>query len=184
MSRILLLTFCLFLFTRTVAQEINYNYNQYVDPLIGTSRMGHTFPGATVPFGMVQLSPETDALQYELNGRYNKDVYKYCAGYQWTDQQWKTQERIRVILKHQYKPKPDGLGGNDDCGQMSAWYIFSTLGFYPVVPASGQYAIGSPSVKTATLQFENGKRLVIECKNQSNAAEETIINQRRSNERR
>jgi len=58
---------------------------QYVNPLIGTAKMGHTFPGATVPFGAVQLSPDTDTLSYEENGAYNKDVYKYCAGYQYDD---------------------------------------------------------------------------------------------------
>lgn len=58
---------------------------KYVKPIIGTQKMGHTFPGATVPFGMVQLSPDTDTLSYEENGKYNKDVYKYCAGYQYDD---------------------------------------------------------------------------------------------------
>jgi predicted alpha-1,2-mannosidase len=57
----------------------------YVDPFIGTQEMGHTFPGAAVPFGMVQLSPETDTVQYDKNGRYNPDVYRYCAGYQYAD---------------------------------------------------------------------------------------------------
>jgi len=58
---------------------------RYVNPLIGTDKMGHTYPGATVPFGMVQLSPDTDTIPYEVNGKYNKDVYKYCAGYQYDD---------------------------------------------------------------------------------------------------
>ncbi|HAN78337.1 MAG TPA: sugar hydrolase, partial [Bacteroidales bacterium] len=56
------------------------NLLPYVNPLIGTAKMGHTYPGATVPFGAVQLSPDTDTLQYEVNGKYNADVYKYCAG--------------------------------------------------------------------------------------------------------
>ena len=66
-----------------VAQQ--KNPAQYVNPMIGTQRMGHTFPGATVPFGMVQLSPDTDTIPYESNGKYNPDVYKYCAGYQYDD---------------------------------------------------------------------------------------------------
>src|ERR1700734_1599120 len=61
------------------------NLVQYVRPIIGSSRMGHVFPGATVPFGMVQLSPETDTVSYDLNGHYNPDVYEYCAGYQYED---------------------------------------------------------------------------------------------------
>lgn len=61
------------------------NLIQYVDPMIGTAKMGHTYPGATVPFGSVQLSPETDTIAYSLNGKYNGEVYKYCAGYQYED---------------------------------------------------------------------------------------------------
>jgi putative alpha-1,2-mannosidase len=72
-----------------------------------------------------------------------------------------------MILKHQYHAAPDGLGGNDDCGQMSAWYLFSALGFYPVAPASGMYMLGSPAIKTAILKLENGRTLTIEARNQS-----------------
>ncbi len=61
------------------------NYVRYVNPLIGTQKMGHTFPGATVPFGSVQLSPDTDQQPHNINGVYNKDAYKYCAGYQYDD---------------------------------------------------------------------------------------------------
>jgi len=70
------------LFLLSYAQQ---NLVPYVHPLIGTEKMGHTYPGATVPFGSVQLSPDTDTLSYELNGKYNKDVYKYCAGYKYED---------------------------------------------------------------------------------------------------
>ncbi len=97
----------------------------------------------------------------------NEPAHHVAYLYNWTDAPWKTQERVRMILKHQYRPTPDGLGGNDDCGQMSAWYLFSALGFYPVAPASGQYAIGSPIVKTAVLRLENGRTLTIEARDQS-----------------
>src|SRR4051812_35541444 len=60
---------------------------QYVNPLIGTQKMGHTFPGATVPFGAVQLSPDTDEQPYLIGGKYNKDTYKYCAGYNYDDKE-------------------------------------------------------------------------------------------------
>jgi predicted alpha-1,2-mannosidase len=86
--------------------------------------------------------------------------------YNWTDKPWKTQERVRMILQTMYSNTPDGLCGNDDAGQMSAWYIFSALGFYPVLPGSDQYAIGSPMVKSAWLRFENGKTLTISTVNQ------------------
>ncbi|MFM2047808.1 MAG: hypothetical protein RI955_354, partial [Bacteroidota bacterium] len=61
------------------------NLTKYVNPMIGTEKMGHTFPGATVPFGSVQLSPETDTIVYEKNGKYNGDVYQYCSGYRHED---------------------------------------------------------------------------------------------------
>ena len=67
----------------------------------------------------------------------------------------------------QYKATPVGLGGNDDAGQMSAWYILSSLGFYPVAPGSEDYAIGSPAIDHAVLNLENGKTFEIEAINQS-----------------
>ena len=77
------LLYCLLLSpTLSLAQQ---NLLKYVKPIIGTQKMGHTFPGATVPFGSVQLSPDTDTISYELNGKYNGDVYKYCAGYKYED---------------------------------------------------------------------------------------------------
>ena len=58
----------------------------------------------------------------------NEPSHHVAYLYNWTDSAWKTQERVRMILKNQYHAAPDGLGGNDDCGQMSAWFLFSTLG--------------------------------------------------------
>jgi len=63
------------------------NYTQYVNPLIGTERMGHTYPGATVPFGAVQLSPDTDEQPHNIGGKYNPEAYRYCAGYQYEDKE-------------------------------------------------------------------------------------------------
>lgn len=97
----------------------------------------------------------------------NEPAHHVAYLYNWTSSPWKTQERVRMILNHQYHATPDGLGGNDDCGQMSAWYIFSALGFYPVAPGNNEYALGSPAIAKATIHLENGKTLVIEAKNQS-----------------
>ncbi|HEV7644420.1 MAG TPA: GH92 family glycosyl hydrolase [Pyrinomonadaceae bacterium] len=97
----------------------------------------------------------------------NEPSHHVAYLYNWTDEPWKTQERVRMILNHQYHAAPDGLGGNDDCGQMSAWYLFSALGFYPVAPGSDRYALGSPAVKSAVLKLENGRALTIEAINQS-----------------
>src|SRR5882724_9508404 len=85
MKKILTALFACATVIASAQTKTNDNLVQYVKPIIGTQRMGHVFPGATVPFGMVQLSPETDTASYELNGKYNPDVYKYCAGYQYDD---------------------------------------------------------------------------------------------------
>ena len=97
----------------------------------------------------------------------NEPAHHAAYLYNWTNKPYKTQERVRMILKHLYKPTHDGLGGNDDCGQMSAWYLFSSLGFYPVAPGNDQYSLGSPAIKSAVMKFENGKTLTIEAENQS-----------------
>jgi len=80
--RFALLIVGIILFTFSVSAQSKL---KYINPLIGTSKMGHTFPGATVPFGAVQLSPDTDTLSYAVDGKYNPNVYKYCAGYQYDD---------------------------------------------------------------------------------------------------
>ena len=80
----------------------------------------------------------------------------------------KTQARLKQIVESQYKPTPDGLVGNDDLGQMSAWLIFTALGFYPVAPGSNQYVLGRPFVDRAVLHLPNGKTLAIESINMSN----------------
>jgi predicted alpha-1,2-mannosidase len=87
--------------------------------------------------------------------------YMYC----YAGAPWKTQERVHQIVDAMYKNKPDGLSGNDDCGQMSAWYVFSVLGFYPVAPGSNEYVIGSTCIKNAVINLENGKRFEIEVDN-------------------
>lgn len=97
----------------------------------------------------------------------NEPSHHVAYLYNWTDQPWKTQEKVRMILRNQYHNGPGGLGGNDDAGQMSAWYIFSALGFYPVAPGSVDYQLGSPLINKATLQLENGKSFSVEAVNQS-----------------
>lgn len=99
----------------------------------------------------------------------NEPAHHVAYLYNFAGKPWKTQQTVRRILDNQYKPAPDGLGGNDDCGQMSAWYIFSALGFYPVAPGSDEYQTGSPIVNSAVLNLENGKQLKIKVQNQSKA---------------
>lgn len=97
----------------------------------------------------------------------NEPSHHVAYLYNITGEPWKAQQKIRMILKHQYHNGADGLGGNDDCGQMSAWFIFSSLGFYPVAPASDEYWLGSPAVRHAKLQFDNGNTLIVKAINQS-----------------
>ncbi|RUA08737.1 MAG: glycoside hydrolase family 92 protein [Flavobacteriia bacterium] len=87
--------------------------------------------------------------------------------YNFIGKPWKTQKIIRQILDTQYKNTPDGHCGNEDCGQMSSWYVFSSLGFYPENPAQGIYNIGSPYFNKAILHLENGKTFTVEAKNNS-----------------
>lgn len=88
----------------------------------------------------------------------------------------RTQELVRKIMTGLYSSKPDGLCGNEDCGQMSAWYVFSALGFYPVCPGSNQYVIGSPLFDKAVMELENGKSLTINKKGDSPYIKSVMLN--------
>ena len=81
--------------------------------------------------------------------------------YAWTSSPWKTQYWQREIMNRMYRNNIDGLCGNDDCGQMSAWYIFSAMGFYPVCPGSGEYILGAPYLPYMRINLENGRTLEI-----------------------
>lgn len=151
-----------------------WNYGLYVP---------HNIPDMVeIMGGKDRFAQHLDSLfEMELNDKYiekNEDITRdgiigsYVHGnepghhipylYNWTNQPWKTQARVRMIMDTMYGTGPAGLCGNDDAGQMSAWYIFSALGFYPVCPGSEEYALGSPMIKTASIQLENGKTLNIE----------------------
>ena len=81
--------------------------------------------------------------------------------FQWTKEPWRTAYWLREIMERMYVPKRDGLGGNDDCGQMSAWYIFSAMGFYPVCPGSGEYVLGAPYLPEMSLSLDSGKTFTV-----------------------
>jgi putative alpha-1,2-mannosidase len=97
----------------------------------------------------------------------NEPGHHYTYLYDYAGVAWKTQEKVRRYTLSQYKNAPAGLDGNDDCGQMSAWYIFSAMGFYPVCPGSNEYAIGSPLLPEAVIKLPNGKKLTIIANNVS-----------------
>ncbi len=99
-----------------------------------------------------------------LIGQYihgNEPSHHSAYAYVYAGQPWRTQERLKQIVESQYHSRPDGLAGNDDVGQMSAWLMFTAMGFYPVTPGSGQYVIGRPFTDRTTLNLPNGRRFVI-----------------------
>ncbi|MEI6020985.1 MAG: glycoside hydrolase domain-containing protein, partial [Bacteroidota bacterium] len=97
----------------------------------------------------------------------NEPAHHVAYLYNFSGEAGKTQAILRKIMNQQYKPTVDGLGGNDDCGQMSAWYIFSAMGFYPVTPGSTTYQLGSPVIRSAKINLENGNQFKILVENQS-----------------
>ena len=103
-----------------------------------------------------------------LIGQYahgNEPSHHKAYLYSYAGQAWKTQAMIRRILEEMYSDQPDGIVGNEDCGQMSAWYIMSSLGFYPVAPGSGEYVLTSPLFKRADMRLHNGKTLTVKANN-------------------
>lgn len=105
-----------------------------------------------------------------LIGQYahgNEPSHHAAYWYSFVGKPWKTAEIVRKITGEFYTSKPDGLCGNEDCGQMSAWYIFSSMGFYPFCPGTNQYVLGSPVFDRITINLENGKQFIVVCKNQS-----------------
>jgi predicted alpha-1,2-mannosidase len=100
-----------------------------------------------------------------LIGQYahgNEPSHHVAYLYAYAGQPWKTQLRVRQVMSTLYSDRPDGLSGNEDCGQMSAWLVMSALGLYPVDPVSARYVFGSPLVRRAELSIGAGRRLVIE----------------------
>ena len=99
-----------------------------------------------------------------LIGQYahgNEPSHHMAYLYNFVNKPYKTQEKVHQILTELYKNEPDGIAGNEDCGQMSAWYVFSAMGFYPVTPGADQYIIGTPLFDKATINLENGNNFTI-----------------------
>jgi len=161
--------------------EVNFNYTE-------ANAWQYQFYVPQDINGMIQLSggkqnfeDQLDALfvaANETTGRDQADITgligQYAHGnepshhmaylYNFVNKPSKTQEKINEILTELYKNTPDGISGNEDCGQMSAWYVFSSLGFYPVTPGSQDYIIGSPLFDKATINLENGNQFTIQSK--------------------
>lgn len=115
---------------------------------------------------------EIREMQIEDMGNYahgNQPIQHMIYLYDWAGTPWKAQQHVRAVMDKLYAATPDGYPGDEDNGQTSAWYVWSALGFYPVAPASGQYAIGTPRFRRVTLAMPNGRTLVIEGRNNGTA---------------
>ena len=112
-----------------------------------------------------ELPPDAPPDIAGMVGQYahgNEPGHHVAYMYAYAGQPYKTQSRVRMLLETMYRKDFDGLAGNEDCGQMSAWYVLSALGFYAFDPASGNYVFGGPLFDRATIHLENGKSLVVE----------------------
>jgi predicted alpha-1,2-mannosidase len=118
------------------------------------------------PAGMIEMMGGKDKFAAKLDENFagkhyrhdNEPGHHYIYLYAYCGQPWKTQELIRKHTSENFRNQPIGINGNEDCGQMAAWYIFGVMGFYPVAPASAEYAIGAPQFPELTLHFTaNGK---------------------------
>ena len=123
------------------------------------AKLDALFDAKVDPSKFAHVEDITGLIGYYAHG--NEPSHHVGYLYVYAGQPWRTQERLKQIVESQYKAEPNGLSGNDDLGQMSAWLIFTALGFYPVTPASGEYVIGRPFVNRALLHLSNGKEFKI-----------------------
>ncbi|GAB3037665.1 GH92 family glycosyl hydrolase [Oleiagrimonas citrea] len=131
------------------------------------AKLDHVFEAKVDPKEFAHVEDISGLIGYYAHG--NEPSHHIAYLYDYAGAPWKTQQRLKQIMDTQYAPTPTGLAGNDDLGQMSAWYIFTALGFYPVAPASNQYVIGRPFVDWAELHLPNGKSFTIVAKHLDDA---------------
>jgi len=147
-----------------VPHDINSLNTLYGQETSLSNKLDSLFSASSVISGRQQ--PDIDGMigQYAHG---NEPSHNFAYLYNYTDEPWKTQELVHKITTELYHNNPDGLSGNEDCGQMSSWYVLSALGIYPTVPGLAEYTIGTPTVKTASLKLENGNTFKIHTENLS-----------------
>lgn len=157
-------------FTEGNAWQYNFAVPQDIDGLI--SMMGGKEKFETKLDSLFMVSSKTSGLNLPdvsgLIGQYahgNEPSHHMAYLYDYCGAPWKTQERVRQIMNEMYHDAPDGLSGNEDCGQMSAWYVMSAMGFYEVTPGYPYYAIGSPLFDTVKIHQENNKTFTVIARN-------------------
>jgi predicted alpha-1,2-mannosidase len=164
--------------------EVNFNYTE-------ANGWQYTLFAPQDIQGLIELMGGPDTFETKLDelfstestleGRHQVDITgligQYAHGnepshhvaylYNYIQKPWKTQEKIHQIMEEMYQNAPDGLSGNEDCGQMSSWYNLSAMGFYSVTPGSDYYALGAPTFEKISLNLENGKQFVVQANNLS-----------------
>jgi len=147
-----------------VPQDISYLDTLYNSASTLENKLDSLFSAKTILSGRQQPDIAGMIGQYAHG---NEPSHNFAYLYNYVDRPWKTQAVVHQITSTLYKNQPDGLAGNEDCGQMSAWYVFSALGLYPTVPGIAEYSIGSPKVKKAVIVLENGTHFNIKTRNLS-----------------
>ena len=156
-------------YTEANAWQYNWYVPQNVPDLINLMGGDRSFATKLDTFFTLASKPG------DVNGNASGFIGQYAHGnepshhiaylYDYAGQPWKTQYYVAKVLNELYNNSSSGYAGNEDCGQMSSWYIFSSMGFYPVNPANGVYAIGSPILKSASMTLPNGKIFSMSVKN-------------------
>jgi predicted alpha-1,2-mannosidase len=123
------------------------------------AKLDQVFDAKVDPKTFAHMEDITGLIGWYAHG--NEPSHHVAYLYAYAGQPWRTQQRLATIMATQYKPRPDGLAGNDDLGQMSAWFVFTALGFYPVTPGSNEYVIGRPFLPRATLNLPNGRHFSV-----------------------
>lgn len=147
---------------------VPHDFTTYVTMAGGAQHVGVMLD--SLFFGNTKMTGRQQVDLTGIMGQYahgNEPGHHAPYMYNYVGQPWKTQQVVRRILSEQYADAPDGLCGNEDCGQMSAWYVLSAMGFYAVAPGSNCYDIGSPLFDKVKIQKDDGSVFTIICKNQS-----------------
>ncbi|MBP5217727.1 MAG: GH92 family glycosyl hydrolase [Bacteroidales bacterium] len=166
----------------TEGNSLHYTWSVFHDPAGLIGLMGGDDAFVSMLDSIFSIPPLFDDSYYgfpihEIREMQVMDMGNYAHGnqpaqhmiyfYDWAGRPWKAQQRIREVMDKFYNADPDGYCGDEDNGQTSAWYVFSALGFYPVCPASDEYAIGTPLFRKVTVSLPDGKKIVLEAPDNS-----------------
>ena len=167
----------------TEGNSLHYTWSVFQDPQGLIDLMGGDEPFSEMMDSVFNIPPHFDDSYYgfpiheirEMQvmnmGNYahgNQPIQHFIYLYDWCGQPWKAQARIREVMDKFYTAAPDGYCGDEDNGQTSAWYVFSAMGFYPVCPASGEFAVGTPLFKHVKVNMPSGKSFIVNAPENSN----------------